>query len=279
MGIIISVDQVKKLQGTREVQFIDCRFNLQDPLEGSREFNKAHLPGAVYFDLEKDLSGTASNGGGRHPFPNKEHLVHKLEQYGITKDTTLIAYDNPKSPTAARFYWFMKVLGHDEVYILDGGFQAWESSGYSVSSEPPTKVASTYEVKLKNELLATQAEVQSSLEDLDVGIVDARSFERFAGWKEPKDEKAGHIPSAANYEWTKVFDQQGFWKTTQELQELFSPLNEMDSFIVYCGSGVTAAPLAVALREANFPKVKLYVGSWSDWISNEDNPIHVIPDS
>ncbi|MYL51720.1 sulfurtransferase [Pontibacillus yanchengensis] len=205
MGSILSVEQVRKLQETKEVQFVDCRFNLQEPLEGREQFKEAHLPGAIYFDLENDLSKEADSIGGRHPFPDKEVFVHKLEQYGITRETTLIAYDNPKSPIASRFFWLMKVLGHKEVYILDGGFRAWESMGYPTTNKLPKQEASSYEVDLQHDWVATQEEVRSSIENLDVAIVDARNFERYAGWKEPIDKKTGHIPSAANYEWTKVF--------------------------------------------------------------------------
>ncbi|MFC0523223.1 sulfurtransferase [Pontibacillus salicampi] len=276
MDIIQSAKRVRALEKTRDVVFVDCRFQLNDPLRGYRLYQAEHIPGAVYMDLDKEMSGKAGSNTGRHPMPDLTQLKQTLEEKGIKKDSTIIAYDEPKSPFAARFYWLMKAAGHQDVCILNGGLSAWKQEDFPVTSEVVNRPVSTYHVTLQEELIADQSYVQEAMENKDITLLDARSFERFAGFEEPIDKKAGHIPTAESFEWLKVFNEDGYWKKDVELKELFEPYLNAKEIIVYCGSGVTAAPPAVALREAGFRNVSLYVGSFSDWISNEANKINTL---
>jgi len=269
---IISVHDAKKLMKEENVVFADCRFSLQDPQEGERLFRQEHVHGAVYFDLEKDLSSTVKETGGRHPLPSINVFVKKLEKSGIDNETTIIAYDDQQSAMASRFLWLMKYLGHAKVYIMDGGFKSWKQENYltTVSSEPMEM--SNYKPKLHNEMIAIQEDVAKTIEDPSVAILDSRAFERYAGWEEPIDTKSGHIPSAQHYFWKDLFND-GFWKSSEELNSYFSDLKAYREMIVYCGSGVTATPNVIALWRAGFQNVRLYVGSWSDWITNPNNEI------
>jgi thiosulfate/3-mercaptopyruvate sulfurtransferase len=259
----------------RNVRIVDCSFSLADPDKGRRDYGISHLPGAVYFDLEKDLSGQISDHGGRHPLPNMEELVLKLEEAGISEKTTVIAYDYGEGAYAARFWWMLHYLGHENVFVLDGGFKEWNGSNYPVTKESPVFAKTTFKVNVKAELLSNVEEVKAVVNGQvsNVVLIDSREEKRYLGLEEPIDKKAGHIPGAINKPWFEGL-QNGHYKTTEQQKQRFSELDANNQLIVYCGSGVTAVPNFLALKEAGFNQVKLYLGSFSDWISYQENEIN-----
>ncbi|MET3682295.1 thiosulfate/3-mercaptopyruvate sulfurtransferase [Alkalibacillus flavidus] len=271
--MIISVEEAKRKSQNEDVVFVDCRFDLKQPDQGRKWYDEAHLPNAVYMDLERDLSGEVYSTGGRHPLPDMEQFKQLLLSKGITDKTTVIAYDNQHA-FASRFAWMLKAIGHEDVFILNGGFAAWEEAGFHLTSEPPSQdaVKNLQSWSLNDRMIATQDDVQRYIQDDRVALIDSRSYERYIGDHEPIDLKAGHIPSARSFDWMLLFDQ-GYFKDQQALQQHFSDLTDVDKIVVYCGSGVTAASNVIALWEAGFDHVQLYVGSFSDWISNNQNVV------
>ncbi|MEH7418226.1 sulfurtransferase [Neobacillus drentensis] len=256
----------------RNVRIVDCRFSLADSQMGNINYLESHLPGAVYFDLEKDLSGTVVDHGGRHPLPDVDVLVSKLEKAGISQEMTVIAYDNGEGAFAARFWWMLQYLGHDNVYVLDGGFKNWLDEDFPVTADIPTFKREDFRVGLRSELLATYEEVKDTVAKQNKVLIDSREAKRYLGLEEPIDKKAGHIPSALNKPWMEGLSGGCYLPASKQLQR-FSDLDSNQPIIVYCGSGVTAVPNFLALKEAGFEKVKLYIGSFSDWISYEENKI------
>ncbi|KGP93081.1 3-mercaptopyruvate sulfurtransferase [Pontibacillus chungwhensis BH030062] len=255
------------------IRLVDCRFYLQNPDKGRLEYEEGHIPGAVYIDLEKDMSGTVGQTGGRHPLPNMKDFLGVIQESGIQNNDIIVAYDNQNGAMASRFVWMMMYMGHKEVYILDGGFRAWEEKGSGLTTEFPVHKRSSYKAVYQSSMIADQTYVAQQIDNHHTIILDSRNYERFAGITEPIDRKAGHIPSAVNAEWTKVLNEAGIWKSKEELRSHFLQYGNPEEWIVYCGSGVTAAPNVLALYEAGFKQVRLYVGSWSDWITNDKNPI------
>ena len=251
---------------------VDTRFNLQNPAEGREQFRKAHIPGAVYFDLDKDLSSASREHGGRHPLPDIEGLVRKLELAGIGDDTTVIAYDDTVNVFAGRLWWLLKYLGHDDVKVLDGGFSAWQKAGFETTEELPEREAATFTAQPNPEMVVDIEEVKRKLEDPNVALIDSRGAERYRGDEEPMDKKAGHIPSARNLPFAGNYEN-GKLKDKGALKERFADVSNTEEVIVYCGSGVSAANNLLALSEADITGAKLYVGSWSDWSSYEDTPV------
>jgi thiosulfate/3-mercaptopyruvate sulfurtransferase len=256
------------------VRVVDCRFSLADPEKGEQEYKKSHLPGAVYFDLEKDLSSPVGLHGGRHPLPAIHQLVNKLENAGIDENTVLVAYDNGEGAFAARFWWLLKYLGHEKVFVLNGGFKGWMEAEYPISSEVPSFVKSEFKVNLNQQIVATIEEVKEFVTNRpdDIVLIDSREEKRYLGIEEPIDKKAGHIPGAINKPWFEGLNN-GLYKSLNDQKQRFSDLPSEKRLIVYCGSGVTAVPNFLALKEAGFEKVQLYLGSFSDWISYEENEI------
>jgi thiosulfate/3-mercaptopyruvate sulfurtransferase len=256
------------------VRIVDCRFSLAEPEQGRQEYLKGHLSGAVFFDLEKDLSSSVQLHGGRHPMPVVEEFIIKLENAGIDENKVVVAYDNGEGAYAARFWWLLQYLGHENVYVLNGGINGWVEANYPVTEEIPAFEKEDFYFNIQPELMATTEEVREVVQKQAGNkiLIDSREEKRYLGLEEPIDKKAGHIPGAINKPWMQGLSGSSY-KLAEEQSQRFSDINRKKDIIVYCGSGVTAAPNYLALKEAGFEKVKLYVGSFSDWISYEEHKI------
>ncbi|XJZ25915.1 sulfurtransferase [Bacillota bacterium Lsc_1132] len=258
----------------RNVRIVDCRFSLSDSKKGKAAYLDGHLPGAVFFDLEKDLSSPVRKHGGRHPLPNLYELVEKLEAAGIHNDDIVVAYDDGDGAFAARFWWLLGYLGHKKVYVLDGGFKNWQTKNNVVTTVIPETERRQFAVSLQEDWLAEIDEVKAVVrgEKNDCIVIDSREAKRYLGIEEPIDKKAGHIPGAVNKPWFEGLDG-GFYKSVESQKQRFADIDSAKEVIVYCGSGVTAVPNFLALKEAGYHRVKLYAGSFSDWISYDENKI------
>lgn len=274
MNLIIDKEWLLKNLNEQNVRIVDCTFSLADPKKGRQEYENNHIPGACYFDLEVDLSGEVAEHGGRHPLPNIEDFIHKLEHAGIDENTTVVTYDQGEGAFAARFWLLLQYLGHEKVYVLDGGFKGWREGNYPVTSEVPTFKKTTFKPGINHDLLTSMEEVKAVADEQNSNIVliDSREERRYLGLEEPIDKKAGRIPGAINKPWFEGLNA-GYYKPAEIQKQRFSDINPDNEIIVYCGSGVTAAPNFLALKVAGFEKVKLYLGSFSDWISYQENKI------
>lgn len=273
MKFIVDQEWLLKKLHDCNVRIVDCRFSLVDKEKGSQEYYESHLPGGVYFDLEKDLSSAVGLHGGRHPLPNLEELVQKLENAGIDDSVTVVAYDNGEGAFAGRFWWLLQYLGHEKVYVLNGGFKQWAVANYPLTTEVPSFEKVEFRSDIRHELLAEIEEVRAvSAGEMDAVLIDSREEKRYLGIEEPIDKKAGHIPGAINKPYMEGFCS-GQFNSAEEQKERFADVDSKKPIIVYCGSGVTATPNFLALKEAGFEHVKLYLGSFSDWISYEENKI------
>ncbi|MNM81620.1 3-mercaptopyruvate sulfurtransferase [compost metagenome] len=252
---------------------VDCRFQLGSPKAGQDAFIASHIPGAIYLDLEKDLSSPIGEHGGRHPLPDPQTLGQRLGQVGINNSSRIVAYDDQGGMNASRLWWLLRWLGHDNVYVMDEGFTSWKEAGYPVTDAIPVQIPSTFQYNIRTDMVVDMQTVRQNLDTPSVLLVDSREPARYHGLQEPIDAKAGHIPNAINSLWKNVLKDQtsGSWKSHEELQENFAPITQaLDNgkeVIVYCGSGVSACPNVLALYKLGYDQVKLYAGSWSDWIS------------
>lgn len=272
MNSIKSVDWLRARSEDRQVRVIDCRFRLDNPLYGQKAYESGHIPGAVYFDLDRDLSGHVSQHGGRHPLPDLRTFRDKLELAGISNETEVIAYDDGDGAFASRCWWLLTFMGHERVYILDGGMKEWQQAGYPVEEMRQEWKRSVFTPKVKEKMLASYDEVKKKSEDGSALLIDSRARPRYLGLEEPIDVRPGRIPGAINKEWTDSFHD-GKWVHAEKQAERFAGLDRSEEIIVYCGSGVTAIPNVIALLESGYENVKLYAGGYSDWVSYPDNPV------
>ncbi|AEI46158.1 sulfurtransferase [Paenibacillus mucilaginosus] len=275
MKHVVSVDWLFEHGTDDRMILVDCRFVLGQPDVGRIAYEKDHIPGAHYLDLEKDLSSAVTEHGGRHPLPDVDALSRTFGRIGIHSGSVVIAYDDQGGAYASRLWWLLTYLGHERVYILDGGYSKWKEAGYPVTDEPPLVHEAQFVPKVRGELVVDMEGVRSRQGRPGTVLIDSREARRYQGIEEPIDKTAGHIPGAVNYFWKDSLTAEGAWKSAEAQKERFGPLAEADEIIVYCGSGVTACPNVLALSEAGLKNVKLYAGSWSDWISYPDNPVAV----
>lgn len=258
-------------QEDESIVMIDVRADLHDKDYGARKYAKDHLPGAHFLDLEKDLSGNAKEHGGNHPLPEIDTFVKKLEKIGVSNYVKVIVYDDRANMFAPRAWFLLRHIGLEQVYVLDGGYEGWKEAGFNVTADIPSSKRATLNPTVNIDEIVSMDDVKKRSED--VTLIDSRAYERYIGLEEPLYDRKGHIPGAVNYFWEDVIDDHGCWKSKEQLQSHFSKLSKDDVIIVSCGSGVSACANLLALRQIGYHKVKLYPGSFSDWISYEDNPV------
>lgn len=271
---LVDADWVQAHQQDPTVIIVDCRFALADPEQGRREYLAGHIPGAVYLDLNQDLSGPVQAHGGRHPLPNIRTFAAKLESLGMTSQpaTRVVAYDATKGAFAARLWWLLRYLGHEAVAVLDGGWPVWQAAGYPVETVvPEARSRGLFTPQVQAHWVVDRAAVRQR--QVGTVLVDARSPERYRGETEPIDPVAGSIPGAANFFWQRNLNDGGEFQSPAELARQWAALPTGKDAIFYCGSGVTACVnvLAQAVMGQTLPK--LYVGGWSDWCSYADGAI------
>lgn len=261
-----------------EVRIADVRWSLTGP-SGWDKYRKGHIPGAVFVDLDRDLS--RPGGPGRHPFPATEDFARFLGRIGVGQGTHVVAYDDAGGAVAARFWFLLKVHGHDHASVLDGGLQAWTAAGLPLTTEEPRiSPADPPLLVLDRRRLAEHDEVEALVERRDPGTVltDARAPERYRGEVEPVDPRAGHIPSAVNAPVAGNL-RAGRFLPAAELRAMYEKIGAGKKEIVAsCGSGVTACHTLLALDLAGLPPGRLYVGSFSDWSSRKDAKVAIGPE-
>ncbi len=262
----VSADWLFQHLNDPQVVIADCRFSLADPELGRQQYLLHHIPGAYYLDLNRDLSSPVAQHGGRHPLPAPEKLASKLSTIGVDSQKLVVAYDDFRFAFAARLWWLLRYLGHEQVAVLNGGFNGWLAAGYPTTEAIP-------EAKLGNFVPQTQlptvdiAAVKACKDLPGVVLVDSREGDRYRGEREPIDPVAGHIPGAVNYPWQEVSDAQGYLRPITEQRQRWQEVQQAQEILVYCGSGVTACVNLLSLEIAGIHTGKLYPGSWSDWCS------------
>jgi thiosulfate/3-mercaptopyruvate sulfurtransferase len=270
---LVSTHWLKSNIDNENLVIVDCRFDLQTPSYGRDSYNKGHIKGAFYMDMNEDLAGEVKDHGGRHPLPDLNEFKEKIENMGIGNDTIVVAYDDGEIAGASRFWWILKYLGHEKVYILNGGIKKWIERNYPLTKDIPNKNKKEFKINLNEEIIAYMLEVKERKDEESVAILDSRSNERYKGEVEPIDKVAGHIPGAKNYFWMEVLENDEL-KENEKLKNHFKDLEKYKEVIVHCGSGITGCVNFLALDEIGI-KSKLYLGSWSDWISYDENEIAI----
>ncbi|QQE80225.1 sulfurtransferase [Alicyclobacillus sp. SO9] len=268
--------QLDKWIQENSVSIFDCRFSLLDKTKGKEQYGKAHIPGALYVDLETDLSSPASREAGRHPLPNPISFAARMSELGAADDNPVVFYDNGEG-MAARGWWLMRYIGHKQVYLLDGGFKRWSEEGYEVTDRVEPATAGRLTVSLQEQMIANEATVERISSAQAAGtLVDARAGVRYRGEEEPIDPKAGHIPLARNAPWIEGMDSSGRWLRPEQQRHRFEKILTGDAPVVnYCGSGVTACNNVFAMELAGRKGALLYPGSWSQWCNKAHHAVAV----
>lgn len=273
---LVDTARLHEKLGSPGLRLVDCRFSLSDPEAGARLYAASHLPGATYAHLERDLSSPIVAGEtGRHPLPELERFAEFLGRSGIGNDSDVVVYDDAGGAMAARLWWLLRYVGHDRVALLDGGFGAWTAAGLPLSSEVPDFAPAHFEIRLRPELAVDADEVEALRARSDRRLFDARAPERFRGDVEPIDPVAGHIPGARSLPFAGSL-REGKFLPAEELRQRFVDALDgvpIERAVAYCGSGVTACHHVLAAEQAGLPGLRLYPGSWSEWIATGRRPV------
>jgi thiosulfate/3-mercaptopyruvate sulfurtransferase len=273
---LVSTDQLWAHVSDENWLLFDCRFDLADTEKGRRAFQQSHIPGAFYAHLDEHLSSPITMQTGRHPLPDMNALNRWLASCGMQSKRQVVVYDDSGGAMAVRLWWLLKCLGHQKVAVLDGGWPAWVSKGYSTTAENPQAEMTPYQAAFNAHYTVSTHEVEKNVHEALFKLVDVRSAERFQGIAEPIDTVAGHIPGAINIPLTQNLDDEGFFKPVPQLKELYAPVMDqypVEKQVYMCGSGVTACHSVFALSLAGLGFPRLYAGSWSEWIRDPDRPV------
>lgn len=252
---------------------VDCRHNLLDFDAGLHAYHDAHVPGALFLRMENDLSGPKTGANGRHPLPDPPMLAAKLGAIGIDASKQIVAYDQNSGVFAARLWWLARWLGHANVAVLDGGFDAWRAAGLETTSVAPSPTPTHFIIRPRLESAVQASTLQG---DPSLVLIDARAADRFRGENETLDPIAGHIPGALNRPFAQNIGPDGRFKSAAQLRSEFHALlgNRDPTHVVhYCGSGITAAHNRLAMEVGGIAGSRLYPGSWSEWIADPTHPV------
>ncbi|VTU35119.1 3-mercaptopyruvate sulfurtransferase [Variovorax sp. PBL-H6] len=292
---LISVDQFMDLQRSGAPQMVfDCSFDLMKPEAGLEQYLAAHIPGAIYANLDTDLSAKhgvpGANGevvvtqadeglpasGGRHPLPSREKFAAWLSGIGFANNMQAVVYDRNGANYCGRLWWMLKWMGHDAVAVLDGGLQAWQAAGGAThEGEEPARFQSNFVLGEPLVPLVDTRTVAARLETADQTLIDARAAARYRGEVEPLDPIAGHIPGALNRPFSENLGPEGKFKPAAQLRAEFEALlqgRDPATVVHHCGSGVSAVPNVLAMQVAGLGPTALYAGSWSEWSNTPGLP-------
>ena len=276
MRTLIEAEALASLLGDARLRVFDCRFDLARPAYGRAAYAEEHVPGAIFADLNADLSAPATANSGRHPLPAPEEFAARLRAWGVDADSRVVAYDDNNGAYAARLWWMLRWLGHDDVAVLDGGMRRWLQLGLPLGDDVPAPAPGNFIERPRPGMTVAATDVLAASTDPAVRILDARAPERYRGEVEPIDKVAGHIPGARNHPFGMSLDSQGRFLPPQALRDAFAASLDgaaPESAIVYCGSGVTACHVLLALEHAGLAGARLYPGSWSEWSRDPSRPV------
>jgi thiosulfate/3-mercaptopyruvate sulfurtransferase len=262
---------------------IDCRFDLTRPEWGASAYAAGHVPGAIYANLDHDLSAPITPSTGRHPLPTPQRLSETFGRWGIDGNVQVVAYDQGNGAYASRLWWLLRWMGHKNVAVLNGGFAAWQQANLPIETTVSERRHKIFTGHANQGDVVNTAELERALQSGVFArgqsvLVDARAADRFAGQNETIDPVAGHIPGALNHAFARNVDAQGRFLSATELRErwtetLGTAARGPNHVIAMCGSGVTACHNLLALEIAGLAGAKLYAGSWSEWIRDPKRPV------
>jgi thiosulfate/3-mercaptopyruvate sulfurtransferase len=275
MNPIITANQLEELinEGS-DVLICDCRFDLTNAKAGFEMYKTAHITGAIYVNVDQDLSGKKTGSNGRHPLPSPEEWAKTRQGLGIANHTHVVAYDSHGGTFASRLWWMLRSIGHASVQVLDGGLDAWNGSFSSVGRAPKALSAMPEAYPYQGVVLIDEMEKNVATQERKM-VIDARAPDRFRGENETLDPVGGHIPGATN----RCFKENlvaGKFKSPELLYKEFVLLigqQKPGTIIHSCGSGVSACHNLLAMEAAGLSGSRLHVGSWSEWCSDPKRPI------
>jgi thiosulfate/3-mercaptopyruvate sulfurtransferase len=254
-------------------RLFDCRHDLARPELGEQEYREAHIPGALFAHLDRDLSAPKSGSNGRHPLPEPDSFSAWLGRAGLRPKDQVVCYDAGNGSIAARLWWMLRWVGHDAVAVLDGGLAKWRKENHPLTAEVQRFPSTNFSISVRPQMAVTIDALSRSLGSAT--LLDARAPARYRGEQEPIDPVAGRIPGARNRFNMDNIGADGVFKPAAQLKRDFEKVlagRAPAQVVNYCGSGVSACHNLLAMEVAGLSGAKLYPGSWSEWIADPARP-------
>jgi len=268
--LVSTADLAANLSGWR---VFDCRHDLAKPELGEQQYRQAHIPGALFASLDRDLSAPKTGKNGRHPLPSPNTFGEWLSRCGVNPSNQVVCYDAANGAMAARLWWLLRWIGHDAVAVLDGGLAKWTAEGRPVTAEIHRPTPGAHPVHLRADMAVDVASIANTLRKRV--LLDARAPARYRGEQEPIDPVAGRIPGALNRFNMDNVRGDGRFKSPEDLKRDFQQVlgsHAPAEVVHYCGSGVAACHNLLAMELAGLSGGKLYAGSWSEWQADPKRP-------
>ena len=271
-GPLVTVDWLSRSLADPTLRIADVRWSLAGP-PGRERYAAGHLPGAVFLDLDTELSTPGAPIDGRHPLPTPARLADVLGSHGIGDEHVVVAYDDVGGSVASRLWWLFRHLGRGSACgVLDGGIAAWADAGLPLTTDVPSHPATTWTPEDARDDVVDADGVAAA--DGHTLLLDARAPERYRGETEPIDRRAGHVPGAVSAPWSGNLGPDGRFLPADALRARYAKLGaEERDVVVYCGSGVNATHDLLALELAGMDGGRLFAGSWSAWSSDPLRPV------
>ena len=273
---IISAEDLSRNLDDESWLVFDCRYMLKDPVGGLNKFRQGHVPGAQFADMDRDLASPMTQTSGRHPLPDPDVFVETLCSWGVNNASQVVCYDDMFGAFAARMWWLLNWVGHQDVCVLDGGIEKWTAAGGPLETETRARPRGTFSGAADGGMWVDVEFVQHRIGQGEIQLLDARSSERFTAKDRKTDPVPGHVPGAISYPFAGNLDPQKRFLPAGELKRRFGSAFEgcpSEQIINMCGSGVTACHNILATRIAGLPWTRLYVGSWSEWSRDPARPV------
>jgi len=273
---VVSCAWLAERLGAPDIRVIDATWFLpNDPRDAKALYGERRIPAAVFFDID-EIADTSSDLP--HMLPPPEKFASRMKKRGIGDGTRVVVYDNQGLFSAARVWWTFRVMGHEDVVVLDGGFPAWDRGGYPIETGPPQqRMERHFTPRVRTDLVRDLSDMRRAIEQGSAPILDARPGPRFRGEAaEPRAGlKSGHMPGAFSVPSSALVGEDGALKSADELRRIFADAGAEVSknAICTCGSGVTAAIIALALARLGRWDAAIYDGAWAEWGAREDTPI------